>query len=571
MKNKIFVLTICLFSSIIYAQEALTSTEEEYYDFLYLNGAVQKQAMTYRTLSDSVWIENSSSPFENSVFPWSKENVGIKREFFDFTKENENWFSRGISKKYNIKIYGPELFTSYNSRAPFGQNDGALWQGRGFNSSLTGGVRAELFGFEFTFKPQVTYSQNKDFEIMKQKVSTYSQYAHYGSAGIDAPQRFGDSDFATFDWGDTEIRWNFYSFTVGFGTQNIWNGPSVENSMLLSNNAPTFPKFDFGLRRTKIILPFLNWDLGDIEARLFYGKTTESDYFDSDSTNDNNFLSGITLSYSPSIAKGLTFGFTKLCLSKWGENFWRYINPGFYGNTIKTGVGEDQVASICADWVFPKVGLEIYGEFGVDDFLANGLEFYEYARYPFHAAAYTVGLKKSFKISEKNKIHGVLTFEWNDSEPSQDYQLWYGSNYNFGSHGQIKQGKTNRGQYFGNGMGYGGNSQVLSFKVYSPHGYDKFVIARNNPDNGYIFNKFVSTTPSNTEDPNLGYYNFSAFKANFYAGYESMWFLTPEISVTGGVLYNLIINPHFTDLVDDEKERVYWNNYRFTLKFKAQL
>lgn len=563
-------------ASFLPAQEALLSTEEEYFDFLKLNGAVQKESMSYRTLSDSVWtFTDEENPFgKDSAFPWVFESVGGKRTFFDWTKPDENWFLRGISKKFSLKTYGPEFFSSYNSRAPFGQNDGALWQGRGFNASLTSGVRLETFGFELTLKPQITFSQNKEFEIMSQYNKNYSQYAHYGTSGIDAPQRFGDAPFFQFDWGDTEIRWNFWTFTMGFGTQNIWNGPSVENSIMLSNNAPTFPKVDFGLRPTEIIIPYLNWSLGKFETRLFYGRTSESDYFDTNESNDHNMLSGITFGWSPSFAKGLTFSFTKICLSKWGEQTAKYLNPFFSGNTIRNHTGEDQFASLSADWVFPKVGFEIYGEIGVDDFLANGLKLYEYARYPFHATAYTVGLKKSISFSAKKKIHGVLSMEWNHFEPSQDYQLWANSNYNFGSHGQITQGKTNLGQYIGSGLGYGGNSQVMSLKVYSPHGYDKFILGRNNPDNGYIFNKFVNQIPNPSNDPNLGYRHFQAFKANLYIGFESMWFITKKFSVTGGFLYDLIINPRYDPNMDAQtysEQRTYWNNFRFTLKLKHQI
>ena len=39
----------------IFAQEALKSTEEEYYDFLSLQGLVERPTLGYRTLSDSEW------------------------------------------------------------------------------------------------------------------------------------------------------------------------------------------------------------------------------------------------------------------------------------------------------------------------------------------------------------------------------------------------------------------------------------------------------------------------------------------------------------------------------------
>lgn len=575
MKKLLLVLFGSAFVLNLFAQEALKSTEEDYYDLLTLNGVVERPTLNYRTLSDNKYNILDQEKFD--VFPWTAQNLGQTKKIFDLNNPDSNWFIRGFDRSLSYKLYGPEEFLSYNSKAPFGQNDGALWQGRGLNSSFTTGIRLEGYGFELTFKPQLTYSQNKDFEIIKTSNTSRSEYAYfYGNC--DAPQRFGDDSFSKYSWGDSEVRWNYRTFTVGFGTQSIWSGPSYENATMLSNTGVPFPKLDFGFRKTEIIVPYLGWSLGEVETRFFYGKLSESDYFDNDSGNNHNLLSGFTISYAPTLdlLKGLTLGVTKICLSKWGHKTSQYINPGFNGNTLssKDDAGEDQFAALTADWVFPSVGFELYGELGFDDLLANGYEVYEYQRYPFHTMTYTVGLKKSFTISEKRRLYGVFNFEWNNTETSQDYQMWPGSTYNFAFHHQISQGKTNEGQWLGSGIGYGGNSQMLSFKLYSPHGFEKIVIGRNNPDNNYIWSKTVDQPAINTVQ------YFASFKANFYAGAETMWYITPSLSVDASVLYNLIINPKYEQATGytyngllyfryDDKHS--WNNYRFTLKAKYTL
>ena len=183
--------------------------------------------------------------------------------------------------------------------------------------------------------------------------------------------------------------------------------------------------------------------------------------------------------------------------------------------------------------------------------------------------AYTLGLKKSIKFSQEKKVYGLFNFEWNTSEASPDYQFWPGSSYNFGFHSLVTQGKTNRGQWLGSGYGYGGNTQILSFTVYSKHGFDKIILGRNNPDNSYIWNMAVEKRAQK----DLLYYYFASQKANFYAGYESMWFILPQLRVGAGFLYNLIINP-FYEKVDttkgytDYSVRHYANNFRFTLSAK---
>ena len=561
--KKYFVVLVCLcLSFFAFGQESLKSYEEDYYLMLSLTGEAKRNYLSYRTLSDSIWTVDSSSDV-----PWQDRNLGT---VFTFTPETSvhNWFVDGIDRSFKLKVFGPDWYNSYNTAAPFGQNDGALWQGRGYNSSLTGGVMLKAYGFEMTLKPQLCFSQNLEFELVSTtKTQNGSEY-WYWWGDCDAPQRFGDDAFWTFDWGDSDIRYNFYTFTVGFGTQAVWLGPARQNALLLSNNAPTFPKLDIGLNRTSLYLPFLNWYLGDIEMHSWVGKLTESDYFDDDESNDHNQYSGFTFSWSVPHIKGLTFGFNKVCMCKWGDAYWLYyLNPFFVGNvfgkwvnTSKNINGEDCKASFTMDWLFEKVGFELFAEIGVDDYLANGLKFYEYARYPFHTITYTAGFCKSFVLSSTHNIRGELEAEFDFTEGSRDYYNWPGNTPNFGFHYQITQGYTNRGQWLGSGIGYGGNSQYVSFTVYSPHGYDKIFVGRNNIDNNWV-NYQISMGTSDNERASKWY---TAYKANFYTGVETLWFIPAGFSVKAGALYDLIINPCY------ESDN-YWNNFQFSLDFKWTL
>lgn len=540
MKNKICFLRKLIALSFlflpcknIFSQEILKSFNEDYYDFLSVTGLVEKSFMNYRTMEEGVY--NKTENYEEEQDIWIEKNLGKKKQI-----GNEN-------SPFYYKIFAGEWFSSYNTAYPFGVNDGGLWQGKGYNSALTFGARLEAFGFNLTFRPQFSFSQNQEFEIMsisQSKLNSgYSEYGYFWG-NCDAPQRFGDSSLINFDFGDTEIRYTFKNFTVGFGTESIWLGPSVINSLLHSNNASGYPKFDIGLRKTKIILPFLDWYLGDIETRLWVGYLTESDYFDSNDENDHNQISGFNISYAFPFLRNLTFGFTKITLSKWGDDFWLYALPFFNGNTTSgVRVGEDQKASFTFDWKFPSVGFEAYTEIGIDDFLPDGISFYGYSRYPFHTITYTVGLKKTFEHSRQKKLRGILNFEWNNTEGSQDYQMWSGSAYNFGFHGQITQGYTNKGQWLGSGIGYGGNSQYLSYTLYHKYGYAKAFIARNNIDNNYIY--YQSVDADSTETIYNGARYFSAFKANFYTGMEVLHFITNDLSIKFNFTYDLVINPTY--------------------------
>ncbi len=575
LKKKVIILIASIFITSLSAQEILKSTQEDYYDFLSLYGKFIRPTMNYRTLSDSVWIPSDEITDEEEV--WSNKKLNTDFILFDLNTKNSNFFLRGLNKQISLRIYEIENYNSYNTAAPFGQNDGALWQGKGYNTAFSTGIRLEGFGFELTVRPQLSFSQNLEFDYL---VDGYQSETFAGKAAdfgyvwgaCDAPQRFGDSSFWKYDWGDTEVRWSWYGFTVGFGTQSIWLGPAFENPLLHSNNAASYPKFDIGLRKTSIIIPKLNWYLGDIETRIWAGRLTESDYYDNDDSNNYRQITGFTLSYAPPFAKGLTLGINKVFMCKWSNpNRLYYINPFFNTNTLTSedDQGEDQKLSLTFDWLFEKVQLDIYAELGVDDFLPGGYDFTEYARFPFHTFTYTVGMKKAFTISEEKNLKGLLAFEWNYTEASQDYQMWPGSGYNFGFHYQVKQGYTNDGQWLGSGIGYGGNSQYLSYTLFSKHGYEKFIIGRNNPDNNYIWSKCVDGDSS---------YNakryFTAFKANFYTGIEAETFILKNITIQSGFIYDLVINPTYEPEKNENgvyRVNTYYHNFNIKLGVKYQI
>ena len=542
----------------IVSQEALKSPEEEYYDFLSIQGLAERPTLNYRTLSDSEWKLTGDAAEGNHV--WAGNNLGTRFTLWQAANPADNWFVRGIDQSVTMKVYGPEWFNSFNTAAPYGQNDGALWQGKGYNTSLTGGIRFEAYGFEATIKPQLSFSQNMSFDIMPSNYdSEYGYFWGYSkNVGIDAPQRFGDKPFFTFDWGDTEIRWSWYTFTLGFGTQSIWLGPAYLNPILHSNNAASYPKFDIGLRKTPVTIPGLGWYIGDIEGRIWTGYLSESDYFDNDDSNNHNMIHGMALAYSPSFLPGLTLSASRTCLVKWDWANLKYIWPAAENTHIgEKGAGEDQKMSLAADWVFPQVGLEVYGELGIDDFVVNGFPI-GYIRNPFHTMTYTVGLSKTIPIKSEDKIYGAIHFEWNNTEMSQDFQLQWP--YNFGFHYQVTQGYTNRGQWLGSGIGYGGNSQYFDFTLYYPQGKSKIFIMRNNPDNNFIYSKAIN---SGADADNLEKKYFTSWKANFIIGAETIYFVTSSFSISGGIGYNLIINSQYQNTSEQDHNFI----FNFGLKY----
>ena len=544
--KKLFLSLLVFQSALLFSQEALKSTEEEYYDFLNLSGIAEKPTLNYRTLSDSEWKiknfeseENENSDSEKKYFhPWQNLNLGSKKTLFESQKETKSWFVKGINRSVKLKIYGPEWFNSVNTCQPYGQNDGALWQGKGYNTSLTTGIRLEAFGFEATIKPQITFSQNLDFDHLPGKYASPYSYFYTEGGGIDLVQRFGDKPYWTFDWGDTELRWTIYNFTFGFGTQSPWIGPAYLNPMLGSNNAATYPKFDIGLRKTKIIIPGIKWHFGDIEARLWTGYLSESDYFDEDSSNDHNMLNALSISFAPSFIPGLTVGVNRIFLTKWKAKNLKYLGRLFTLNDENSqDEGEDGKLTFSFNWRFPKIGFEAYGELGKDDYS-------KFPQNPLHTVIYTLGLKQVIPIV-KNKVSSEIIFEWNNFEMTQDFQTQWQYKGWF-SHGKILQGYTNKGQPLAGGSGTFGNSQYLAYKVYYPKGSSTLLIHRYTPDDNYVSNQAVYTSATTNNEK-----WHDAWKCYVVVGGESTYFITKSFYLSGAFKYMKIYNYDYDKTKDN--------------------
>ena len=570
-KNKLIFLTFLFIFRPLTSQEALKSIEEEYYDFLSLTGVTERPTLGYRTLSDNVWTfkdvetfeENEDGTFtkvrvpgeESDAHIWKNNNLGTTYILWKAPDPADNRFTRGIKQGFTARIYGPEWFNSYNTAAPYGQNDGALWQGRGYNTSLTAGIRLEGYGFELTFKPQVCWMENREFEY---KTSSNQTPYNYFANGVDLVQRYGNTSLWNFDLGDSELRYSWKSFTIGFGNQYTWLGPSYLNPMLGSNNASTYTKLDIGIRNTNISIPLKNKtiiNLGNIEGRLWIGQLEESDFYDSIETNNKRLLTAISMSYAPSFINGLTIGINRIFISYWKPENFKYILRLFtaeHNNALaSSGNDEDQKLALFANWNFPKIGFEIYGEFGVDDFTSNKWT------NPFHTAIYTIGAKQF--IPMPYNLKGELLFEWNNFEMSQDYQLEF-PYLGYYAHGFVRQGYTNKGQIIGAGTGSFGNSQYLAYKIYFPSGALNLFIHRYCPNNNYVYSQAVYSTADK---------NISDLNKNWYDRYETYLIYGGNITYN---IKNLFIDFGFSylDLFCLQYKKTGGTSLNFTLQLKYQ-
>ena len=107
----------------------------------------------------------------------------------------------------HLKLIYPELYASYNSGFPHGANDGALWQGRGFNSYLHTGIVFDTPFLTIRLNPEIWFAENAYYDILPNAGALENEYANYWSR-IDYPQRFGADTLFGYSLGQSEIRFH---------------------------------------------------------------------------------------------------------------------------------------------------------------------------------------------------------------------------------------------------------------------------------------------------------------------------------------------------------------------------
>ena len=401
----------------------------------------------------------------------------------------------------------PETFLSYNSHKAFGMNDGALWQGRGFNNVSSVGIEWMSDWFSIRINPEFWWAENRDFDIIDTSIS--SGWGDYWSGKrYDRLQRMGDSFVTQFNWGQSDIRfyWKDY-LTLGLSNEEVKLGSGRKNNILLSNNAGGFPHFDLGTYRPQDI-----WVLGSFETHVFWGALKESDYYDDNPDNDYAWFSGMTVGWSPSFAEGLTLGANHIYYKP--MQYWNALDlvaacPIFSSNKVGADDDEDGMISVDFNWKFPSIGFTIYGEWANNDYtnIMYG---------PEHTSAHVLGLSQILKTWNPGQ-RLVFSFEHaNLGQTRTTAVRAAGPWYRHGFAGW-RQGYAHNGQLPGAAIGPGSNSQWADFSYYHNKGKVSFSYMRICYDSDYFYNVVI-------KDPDYHKSTFGQYIDNIMT-VETLYFL----------------------------------------------
>lgn len=352
------------------------------------------------------------------------------------------------------------LASTWSSTYPSGDNDGLLWAGRGLSQLVAAGVEARYGPLSAALAPEGTWSENRAFDLAE---NGRAGELRFGSAfypgAIDLPQRFGAGPFAAAGPGQSYLRADLWNVALGVSSESLWLGPGVRSSILMSNAGPGFPHVFLGTSHPGDI-----W-IGKAEALLFWGRLERTRFVDG---GGHPLVSGLVVTYEPRWIRGLSLGVARVFVQPWDGltlRNWLAVFQSFEKQSLTSEYGptgdnprDNQLASLFGRWVFPEVGLEIYGEWAREDY---NWSWWSTLREPDHSQAYQLGLQKVFRAGTRLVRFGA---ELTHLQELGGFGGGVGLPVYYVHDGDLDY--TNRGQLLGAWIGPGGDSQTLAVDVF---------------------------------------------------------------------------------------------------------
>jgi hypothetical protein len=335
----------------------------------------------------------------------------------------------------------------FNGHHPYGMNDGSMIRSRGYQTQLAAGLYAKIGPLSIQLRPEYVYAENKEFrELQNAPNMSYFRtdvfLSNYYNK-IDLPDRFGSRPYSRLNWGQSSARLTFDPVSVGISSENLWWGPGVRNSLVMSNNASGFKHLTLNTSRP------INTPIGSFETQLIAGRLDHSgtplvnNPLVIQKPDDWRLITGIVFTYQPKWLTQLYLGFDKTSTSynmDRGESM-----PGTKGN----------YGSLFARWLMPESHSEAYLQYGTDKHPFNLTDSTTLNR---TSSAYVVGFRKLLPLKASNEYIQV-GIELTSVEASRGGLDTYQPSWYLNS--STGDGYTNNGQILGAGIGTGSSMQSL--------------------------------------------------------------------------------------------------------------
>jgi len=374
-----------------------------------------------------------------------------------------------------IKLSQVNITTHFNDSLAMGYNNGTLFQATGWQSRYSFGIQAQLGRVSIKFQPEWVVAQNKEQYVIPNSFNDgdfFSRYYFMNINVIDLASRYGTASLQKFYPGQSSIKYNFNKYAVGFSTENLWWGPGIHNSLVLTNNAPGFIHFTAHTNEP------IKTKIGTVEGQFIYGLLEASGIEPVENLRKQNVWPGLYVPKVSSTERTIA-AYIFTLQPKWIKNLFIGLAHSYYfynqnvdydpniNNPWQAYTPTEKVAklgSLFVRYAMPEERAEAYFEVGRANKPAT----------PFNLlgdtipVGYNAGFRKLYAIGKKAdyiEFAAEITrlqlpdprLIFNSQNPFNGPKTnsWY-------THGRVRQGYTQLGQSLGAGIGPGSNSQRLN-------------------------------------------------------------------------------------------------------------
>ena len=280
----------------------------------------------------------------------------------------------------------------YNDGAPNLENTSDKWVGKGFSFFTSANI---AFNSKYLFastEPFVFTSQNEDYA----EPQRITKFMH-----LNDNQAHTEQPYNRYGLRETQLYLKYNGFGIGWSNANMWWGPSLHTSLMMSTNTTGFGHLMLGTVNEKQIG---NWGFnGRYVFSQFGAKSISKPYY-------SGFMVSSTYYSNPIV----TLGFARSFLS--GGNLSNYdIGPieaallPFQFVTVENSTDDalnpiDQTYTGYLNLRFPESDLVLYLEYGRSEGIEN---FKDFLYHPDHSRAYILGIRKYGIFKNINLILGI--------------------------------------------------------------------------------------------------------------------------------------------------------------------
>lgn len=384
-----------------------------------------------------------------------------------------------VGDTLKVQILPAQWKHQINTTIPYGWNDGAMIPSAGYQTMVSAGIYAKYKFLSIQFRPEYVLAQNKAYPGYNGKTAgEWGQWYNLIGNSMDKPERFGEGWYSKFLPGQSSIRLNFHPVSIGLSTENLWWGPALYNSLMMSNTAPGFAHLTLNTTR-----PVKTW-IGSFEGQLVAGRLEGSgyppktmgnpDHYDRyyrPKSDDWRYLSGLVLTYQPKWLSGLSLGFSRAFImysetldGKIGNYlpFFAPTSKSTYGGEQDSasnegeGIPRDELLTMFVRWLIPAANAEAYFEFGRNDHPWDSRDLVVQLE---HSRSYIIGFRKLTALNWFGADYLNANLEVAKTEgATEDIRRggpWY-------RHAGVRHGYTHLGQMLGAGIDPGSNLQTLN-------------------------------------------------------------------------------------------------------------